>query len=219
MLFRTALQSNPFSLGGCIQLVRLSSKALSKDTASTKGPGGVVVNWDGVKIPLTLHPDAEGPRSDPYQMEHFKYWKKRYIPERGDTRDIGPYPNIPMVSDQLRPRYPDTPYDDPQLRRYIGEPIQEYGDSLSMWYPTKDTPYSLGFMLKGLFGFFGTLLVLFYISFKLDDPYLRAMAVPRTLYTEDPYIRKILDGGPFKLSKPWPNTKDYMIPMQVNKQD
>lgn len=155
--------------------------------------------------------DLDAPRSDPYQMEHFRYSVKRYIPLEGDTRDIGPYPDLPRVSDQLRPRYPNVPYDDPQLRRYRGESIQEDGDVLSMWFPDVSSNYSIGFMLKGVIGFFGTIIILCYISFKYDDPYTRAIAVPRTLYIDDPFIRQLQYDNVF-LTQPWSNTKDYMIP-------
>lgn len=156
--------------------------------------------------------DIDAPRSDPYQMEHFRHSIKRYIPSEGDTRDIGPYPDLPKVSDQLRPRYPDIPYDDPQLRRYRGEPIQEDGDVLSMWFPDVSSNYSIGFMLKGVIGFFGTIIILCYISFKYDDPYTRAIAVPRTLYIDDPVIRQLQYDNAFLTHKPWSNTKDYMVP-------
>jgi hypothetical protein len=72
------------------------------------------VSYDPEEAPLDM---------DDYQKEHYQFYRNRPQPIKGDNRCIGYYPAIPDLPLAWRPKYPDLPYDDPQDRRYIGEPV------------------------------------------------------------------------------------------------
>lgn len=63
---------------------------------------------------------------DDYQKEHYQFFRNRPQPIKGDSRCIGYYPAIPALPLAWRPKYPDLPYDDPQERTYIGEPVRAF---------------------------------------------------------------------------------------------
>ena len=79
------------------------------------------VTYDREEAPLEM---------DEYQKAHYQFLKNRPAPIKGDDRCVGYYPNIPDTPLLFRPKYPDLPYDDPQERRYFGEPVPTFFSKL-----------------------------------------------------------------------------------------
>jgi len=101
------------------------------------------------------------------------------------------YPNWVEWSYQNRDPRPKIPYDDPQMRRYFGEPLHVNDDILSMHMPDVHTgPESYGEMMGQFLAFFGALAALWLWSEYVYDSPSRLPVVPKPYPYNNLYLER-----------------------------